>query len=300
LAKGGINFPRLEVPRRHALKAIALNPAYCEGYFALAMTLEHLRDMAPRLKVVEAGLRAIPDCPELRSNYGLMLFKAGYGKAGLAASLAAQQIDPVSPWIGDNLVRRLLATGQTQRAFEVQAVIERLKPGNHLHETQRLRMMGERGEPRAALALFEKKTRESGYPPSVPALWLPVLRWRIDPASLDLEAMDRIAAQDISLEPDAAYGVAAQFARVGQIERAFTILEDAPSDSFGNYTTLFWPEAAPLRRDPRFFRLMHRLGLVKVWQERGKWPDFCSEPGLTYDCAAQARLLERAASAGAG
>ena len=43
-----------------------------------------------------------------------------------------------------------------------------------------------------------------------------------------------------------------------------------------------------MRRDPRFFAAMARLGLVEMWLERGRWPDFYSEPGLRYDCKAEA------------
>jgi hypothetical protein len=43
-----------------------------------------------------------------------------------------------------------------------------------------------------------------------------------------------------------------------------------------------------MRRDPRFMSLAAKLGLVDYWRSSGKWPDFCSEPGLPYDCKAEA------------
>jgi hypothetical protein len=49
--------------------------------------------------------------------------------------------------------------------------------------------------------------------------------------------------------------------------------------------------AAPLRRDPRFLQLAARIGLVDYWRNSGKWPDFCSDPKLPYNCQAQARAL---------
>jgi hypothetical protein len=36
---------------------------------------------------------------------------------------------------------------------------------------------------------------------------------------------------------------------------------------------------------------MADLGLVSWWVKRRQWPDFCSEPGLKYDCAAEAAKL---------
>jgi hypothetical protein len=37
--------------------------------------------------------------------------------------------------------------------------------------------------------------------------------------------------------------------------------------------------------------LAARLGLVAAWRETGKWPDFCAEPDLPYNCAAVAKAL---------
>jgi hypothetical protein len=43
-----------------------------------------------------------------------------------------------------------------------------------------------------------------------------------------------------------------------------------------------------MRRDPRFMPLAARFGLPQYWLASGEWPDFCSEPGLPYDCKAEA------------
>jgi hypothetical protein len=37
--------------------------------------------------------------------------------------------------------------------------------------------------------------------------------------------------------------------------------------------------------------LAHRMGLVDYWIESGRWPDFCSEPDLPYDCRAAAEAV---------
>jgi hypothetical protein len=34
-----------------------------------------------------------------------------------------------------------------------------------------------------------------------------------------------------------------------------------------------------------------RVGLVDYWRSSGRWPDFCSDPGLKYDCKAEAAKL---------
>lgn len=47
---------------------------------------------------------------------------------------------------------------------------------------------------------------------------------------------------------------------------------------------LFRPWMANARRDTRFIRLTQRVGLLDYWEKSGKWPDFCTEPDMPYDC----------------
>ena len=51
---------------------------------------------------------------------------------------------------------------------------------------------------------------------------------------------------------------------------------------------LFLPMTAAMRSDPRFMPLARKLGLVAYWRATRQWPDFCSEPGLPYDCRSEA------------
>ena len=34
-----------------------------------------------------------------------------------------------------------------------------------------------------------------------------------------------------------------------------------------------------------------RVGLLQFWQSSGKWPDFCFDPDLPYDCKKEAAKL---------
>ena len=54
-------------------------------------------------------------------------------------------------------------------------------------------------------------------------------------------------------------------------------------------TFLFNPLTTRLRRDPRFMVLADRLKLVDFWRTSGKWPDFCSDPTLPYNCRTEAQ-----------
>ena len=43
------------------------------------------------------------------------------------------------------------------------------------------------------------------------------------------------------------------------------------------------PLAGALRRDPRFARFVHDIGLVKFWRVNG-WPDLCGPAGGEVVC----------------
>jgi hypothetical protein len=66
------------------------------------------------------------------------------------------------------------------------------------------------------------------------------------------------------------------------------------------YLVLFGPQARDVRRDPRFMPLAQRLGLVDYWRATDRWPDFCSESGLPYDCKVEAAKLAAKASSRPG
>jgi hypothetical protein len=52
-----------------------------------------------------------------------------------------------------------------------------------------------------------------------------------------------------------------------------------------------------MRADIRFMRLARKFGFVTYWRETGHWPDFCSEPGLPYDCHMEANRIIHTAAA---
>jgi TolB-like protein/Flp pilus assembly protein TadD len=84
-------------------------------------------------------------------------------------------------------------------------------------------------------------------------------------------------------------------AKLGDLDGAFTLAGTLlrPNDPRQGLTVtrkiLFRSPAAGMRRDPRFMQLAAKVGLVATWEKTGKWPDFCAEPGLPYDCRAAAK-----------
>lgn len=78
-------------------------------------------------------------------------------------------------------------------------------------------------------------------------------------------------------------------AYLGDTEGAYRTIGDADIDTYSTFF-LFFPEMREFRRDKRFMAVAARLGLVEYWQTTDRWPDFCAEPDLPYDCRKQARV----------
>lgn len=85
-------------------------------------------------------------------------------------------------------------------------------------------------------------------------------------------------------------------AREGDLDGAYAEFEANFEALRRNHLFLFYPEMRAFRADPRFMPLARRLGLVDAWAQAGRWPDFCAEPDLPYDCrkVAQASAVSAA------
>lgn len=53
---------------------------------------------------------------------------------------------------------------------------------------------------------------------------------------------------------------------------------------------LFRPTLEELRHGPSFMRIAERMQLIHYWRTTDKWPDFCSERQLPYDCRKEAAI----------
>jgi len=298
-SSAGLPTAKLRLARGYAQRAIRLDPQSGYGFHALATVESETGDTFRTLTVIEQGLEVDPDAPHLHKVYGIALFNAGYAKTGVVPALRAMALDPTSQFTYDVAVRRLLATGRLAEAFAIHAKAERLWPDHPKGAERRIRHAVNYGDPAAAVAMLDRRLRGTGREPDLPPLARALLSWRIDPASVDLAGLDREAEVVFREVPLSAWSLASTMIRMGETKRAFAWLDRAPEvEAQSQWSLLFWPEAAPLRRDPRFFAKMAQLGLVDLWRKRGQWPDFCAEPGLRYDCKVEAaRFVRKAAIA---
>lgn len=88
--------------------------------------------------------------------------------------------------------------------------------------------------------------------------------------------------------PSAQY-LARMVAALGDVDGAYEIVKDKPLDWTGSTTFLFYPEMAAFRKNARFMPFIASSGLLEAWIATDRWPDFCRDPTLPYNCKAAAK-----------
>ena len=88
-------------------------------------------------------------------------------------------------------------------------------------------------------------------------------------------------------------GLVVTLATFGRNKEALDALLAYKHPEAAGFNSEGWFRAATrgMRRDPRFIQAMAHVGLLNYWKRSGKWPDFCFEPELPYNCKAEAAKL---------
>jgi hypothetical protein len=121
----------------------------------------------------------------------------------------------------------------------------------------------------------------------------PYLLARIDPAPANVQraiAATRNPALPETRQMVSLVQLLGEFRQEDELYRV--LLHWGRNDQLGAISAvLFRPPLRRFRQDPRFMQIAARAGLVKFWRQSGKWPDFCSEPDLPYDCKVEAAKI---------
>ncbi len=276
-----------------ARKALALDPKSPDGHLALSWTLP-VTDWAGREKQLRLGVAGDPSWPHTNGFLGMMLAETGQFQGGAVFSQRAAAADLQIDWRPFDAYRQCSA-GQFEPAITYLSTALKITPGDPelWGDLRTCRMLARRWS--GALAMIDDTSSrpESVRPESV-ANWEIYLT-----AAKTGKPADVSKARSLALAaPGGANGATTlaiqMLSAMGLIDDAFAV---AQRYTPGGPTTgaismfLFDPSTAPLRRDPRFMQLVARLGLVNYWRSTGRWPDFCVDPGLPYNCGAVAKAL---------
>ena len=204
------------------------------------------------------ALELNPNSPEAHRGQSLYLGAMGRTTQAVEAAQKAVALDPLSPYFRTNLVFVLLLAGQTDQAVaegEKVIAMDPAHPGGHTL----LGMAYEaKGEYAKAISEFEKTTALSPIvSASLGRMSAMALAGKKAEARADLAKLLR--GEDGTHNP---ISVAQVYASLGERDRAFEWLERAEKRRQGGLVYLLNnPRFALLRDDPRYAKLVARIGL---------------------------------------
>jgi serine/threonine-protein kinase len=250
--------------RSAALRALALDSMLAEAHLAWGQVLEFSWQAGDAEREYARAIALNPNSADAHLRYGRILRNlCGRYEDAVREHLRAYQLDPLSAHIAAQVASSYIAAKHYDRAIAQARKVLELEP-NHVGARQYL---GEayhaNGLFREAIVAFQTLLEQLGSRGRV----MPVLA-RLGYAHA--AAGNRAAALDILArmrarpdDPGYAANVAILYTGLGEKERAFEALEQAYLErDFTLGTIIKWnPYWDPLRADPRFERLLTRIGL---------------------------------------
>jgi DNA-binding winged helix-turn-helix (wHTH) protein/TolB-like protein len=283
--------------RAEALEAIRSDPTTADaGYDALYWLARRAAptDFAKAEDVWASGLARAQNSPAGLMRRCELLLDLGRAKAALPDCQRAAALRPLgAPW-GYRYARALAATGQNENAERAIEREVRLHPQHWWIRQVRFRMKAFNGPPAEASALLHDRTQPPAFTDDETQAFEAFLQARASGASADIERAATKLRQSAERGGISRVDLFKSLVTLRRLDEAFALAAPGPEDIGSSQGWLFEPGMEAVQRDPRFWPLAARIGLIAYWRKRGVWPDFCSEPGLPFDCASAA------ARAGAG
>jgi class 3 adenylate cyclase len=258
-----------------------------------------------------AALDKARDSAVLNYYYGYFLREHGRPEEAVPYLRRALARRPLSPEYVTTLAHTLATVGRHSEAIDILTRAEARWPGNDLLVSEIFRTNLWYGSLIDALRILDEMAGADNALTDARITQC----WRRVATSLgaDTEAARRqmLARGVRQCWPNEI----AMLASVGEVDAAFAVTERELADCFGAtasgaggtrpvlpaciidfpWRMFFYEESASLRRDRRFMPLMQRAGFVDYWQQTNRWPEFCDDPALPYDCRREARRVSEAA-----
>lgn len=250
------------------------------------LTLAKLQLLPPtangeRLDLLARAAVKAPDKSEIFGDQSSALQQVGRMGDTVASARRAAELDPLSPTVTTQLVLTLAYAGQSAAAREELARAEKLWAGTDSLRDALWAFHLRFGDP----ALARQYARNPNEGLDI------YLRTRADPTPANIEKLATFLRPYLEGDLNSgAVGWATQaMGEFKLVDEVLGFIGRAPPDKIAEITYLFFrPALRPLREDPRFMAVAKRTGLIAYWRSSGKWPDYCSDPQLPYDCKAEA------------
>ena len=279
-----------------ASQGLALAPTNGGAYVALAMQVPNGR-WADREALYRRGIAADPDLAMVQAYLADELSAEGRLREALAFYTRSHALIPTNAPTTANLALAQVETGHVAEGLSLINGAAMIEPSNIVIWQARFYILANFGHVDEARAMLDATQNipaslEGGS--TARRAYLDALK----PGTPAAKAAAAKAIHSAMAAGDIPVNEGLQMiAKLGDLDGAFTLAGTLlrPNDPRQGLTItrkfLFRSSAAGMRRDPRFMPLAAKVGLVATWEKTGKWPDFCAEPGLPYDCRAAAKAL---------
>ena len=262
----------LDVPEAYAVRAGLLSPG----------------DFVGILRTYDEGIAKHPDNAFLYRLRGERYSFVGRMNEAVGDTGHAVQLAPLSPGNLQSFASELAYSGDTAAGEEQLRKAEHLWPSAFTVQMARYRYDLRFGDPREAAKLYRKFAVQAANPAQ--ALFLQA---RINPTPQNIEAALAAERQINRQFPPFIASIVQALAYFGRKDEVIDLLINYPggrrAEWIGfNAEVLFRPMMRDVWRDPRSMAGAAHVGLLHYWKTTGKWPDFCFDPTLPYDCKKEA------------
>lgn len=268
--------------RADIIAARKADPQLAEASVAEAMILP-MPPIAPVIALVDRAKSQNPNSETVLSEHSLLMQMVGRAREATEDARQVTELDPLSAEARSDYILTLAYADQIAEARQQLALAKRKWPDAKTLAQAELSIELRYGDPQKALAsaLMPPGPGRDDY-----------LALRMNPSNENVERFF-VRAMRLDLTADQlAFGLQA-FSEVGRPDKAYALLQKPGLISFPTRSAyiLFRPHMRSFRADRRFMPFAKRLGLLDFWQSTAKWPVFCEDPRLPYDCKAEAARL---------
>ncbi len=261
-----------------------LDPTMAEVVLAEIVLLPQTA-LIEKAKLLDRAILKQPDNPHLLAARSSLRGLVGRWREAVDDARRASELEPLSPGFRHAYILALAYAGQNETAFAELAKAERLWPGASNMVDARFRLHFRYGDPKEALRLL-RTGRASGSPS-----FEVILIAKVDPTSENVERAKTLIRKAVEQYTNQATMQLQSYAEFGIEDELYAVFSRSDRIKSQTMSVLFRPGFRKFQKDPRFMQLAARSGLIGFWRETDKWPDFCFDPDLPYDCKKEAAKL---------
>jgi tetratricopeptide (TPR) repeat protein len=282
----GVGWHQAANIKRDIEAARKIFPDLAAAYLA-EINLLPLNAFSQKLSLVERAIASDPDSPLPLSVRSDIRYSIGRVSDALDDSRRAAEVDPISPRTRQDYIVALAEAGRTQAALEELAKAERIWPGSSGLVGTRFAIHLRFGDPRVAWKIIQ-----SGQ---VGANWIGArnfLQARLNPTPANVSRAIKDARAAYASDHTTFQHLVQTMSILNREDELLPLLLSVRMEDAAYVTDVtFRPAARELWRNPKSLEYAKRVGLLQYWQSSGKWPDFCYETDLPYDCKKEAAKL---------